>query len=163
MIRPAQPGDAHGIADVHVRTWRGAYGHVFPRQELDALSVDEREQRWRSWLAGDGADMLVAERDGRVIGFAGVGPSRDEDGLGELYAIYVLPEAWGTGAGPELMAAALDALRATGYAEATLWVLEDNPRGRHFYEKTGWALDGTTRRGVHLGTEVAEVRYRISL
>ena len=42
---------------------------------------------------------LVAEDEtGRIVGWSPSAPSRDADADGELWAIYVLPEAWGTGA-----------------------------------------------------------------
>jgi len=94
------------------------------------------------------------------VGFAWTGDSRDEPGKGELFAIYVVPEAWGSGAGSALMASALEALRS--YSSATLWVLEDNPRARRFYEREGWSLDGGRRDEEFLGVTVAEVRYRIT-
>jgi ribosomal protein S18 acetylase RimI-like enzyme len=36
------------------------------------------------------------------------------------------------------MHAAVEQLSADGYPEAVLWVLEDNPRARRFYEREGW-------------------------
>jgi ribosomal protein S18 acetylase RimI-like enzyme len=59
------------------------------------------------------------------------------------------------------MEAAKDLLRAS-YSDATLYVLEDNPRARRFYEREGWALDGVTKADEFLGMPVPEVRYRIS-
>ena len=106
--------------------------------------------------------MFVAEKDGAIVGFASCGESRDAPGEGELYAIYALPVAWGTGAGPALMAAALTALRAGGFETASLWVLDDNPRARRFYEREGWVPDGGRREEEFLGVPVGEVRYRIS-
>jgi GNAT superfamily N-acetyltransferase len=73
---------------------------------------------------------LVAEEDGEVIGFAHVGPS-DEEPIGEVYRLFVLPERWGTGVGRALMERALKQQRAAGFDEALLWVHEDNPRARH--------------------------------
>ena len=46
-VRPATLDDTRGIATVHVRGWQAAYGGILPRKFLDALSVDEREARWR--------------------------------------------------------------------------------------------------------------------
>ena len=60
------------------------------------------------------------------------------------------------------MASGLDDLRER-FREAVLWVLDDNLRARRFYEKHGWRLDGASKHDVHLGVEVAEIRYRISL
>ncbi len=161
MIRPATPEDAEGIARVHVRGWQRAYAHVFPADELAALSVEQRTQRWRSML-GRSHGTHVAESEGTVIGFVNAGPSHDDDGdgIGELHGIYVDPDHWDTGAGRELAATADDVLRAGGFTEATLWVLDDNPRARRFYEAGGWRPDGTTRIGNHLGVETHELRYR---
>jgi hypothetical protein len=46
------------------------------------------------------------------------------------------------------------------YASATLWVLEDNPRARAFYERAGWAADGDWKAEQRFGVRAAEVRYR---
>ncbi len=163
-VRPAAPEDAASIATVHVRTWQVAYAHVFPEAALGALSVEARSERWGSLLtdAGERERTLVAELDGDVVGFASTGPARDEPGAGELYAIYVLPEWWGAGAGPALMRGAHDALRTAGYESAVLWVLGDNPRARRFYEREGWVDDGSKVETV-LGTETEHVRYRLGL
>ena len=159
-IRSATPEDARAIAEVHVATWRGAYGHVFPPEVLDALDVGERERLWRESLADDDIAVYIADDGDRVVGFVSVGPSRDADGEGELYAIYVDPDAWGTGAGSALIAAGRRWL-AERYPAATLWVLEDNPRARRFYEREGWVA-GRRRIDEIRGVEVAEVQYRLS-
>jgi ribosomal protein S18 acetylase RimI-like enzyme len=124
-----------------------------------------REERWRRRLAEPEPRhvVLVAENNGSVVGFASCGESRDAPDEGELYSIYVLPEAWGSGAGPLLMAAALSALRENGFAAASLWVLEDNPRAQRFYEREGWARDGGRREEEFLGVMITEVGYRITL
>ena len=70
---------------------------------------------------------------------------------------------WGDGSGPALLAASLDALRASGFATASLWVLEDNPRARRFYEREGWAVDGGQRQEDVLGVTINEVGYLIAL
>jgi RimJ/RimL family protein N-acetyltransferase len=61
------------------------------------------------------------------------------------------------------MAAALAALRTSGFDSASLWVLEDNPRARRFYEREGWTWDGGRREEEFLGVPVSEVSYRIAL
>jgi len=158
-IRPASPDDALAIETTRVRGWRSAYRHVFPAAELDAMPIDP--ERWRSRLhvPPPGWTTVVCETGGRVVGFASVGPSRDEDELGELYAIYVDPDDWSTGAGRALMASAEAALAAE-HSAALLWVLEDNPRARDFYERAGWAPDGVRKAEERFGVRAAEVRYR---
>jgi len=119
---------------------------------------------WRQILADPQQTALVAEDDaGHIVGWCTVAPSRDADADGELWGIYVLADAWGSGAGTALMAAGIEALRDAGYCEAILWVLEDNPRARRFYEREGWVLDGLRKEDEFLGVPVTEVRYRRGL
>ena len=63
----------------------------------------------------------------------------------------------------ETSGALFDAMRAAGHRDAILWVLDDNPRARRFYEREGWTLDGGRKEQDHLGVRVAEVRYRLNL
>jgi GNAT superfamily N-acetyltransferase len=157
VIRPATAADAESVAEVHVETWQTAYRHVFPRERLEALTTERRAEFWRT------NPPIVAEVDGAIVGFVSVGASRDEGEDGELYAIYVHPRHWGTGLGRALIEAGEARLRELGHTEAVLWVLEDNPRARRFYETAGWSTDGTTRPIEIFGIEVPEIRYTKTL
>jgi ribosomal protein S18 acetylase RimI-like enzyme len=159
QIRPASPDDALAIETIRVRGWRSAYRHVFPAAELDAMPIDPERWRARLHVPPPGWTTVICEDGGDVVGFAATGPSRDEDDFGEVYAIYVDPDAWSAGAGRALMHAAEAAL-AADYRAALLWVLEDNPRARGFYERAGWAPDGVRKAEERFGVRAAEVRYR---
>jgi GNAT superfamily N-acetyltransferase len=139
--------------------------HVFGLQRLDTISEDDDAGRWERWLSDlpARAGTLVAVSDGEVVGFSSHGPSRDDPQVGELFTIYVLPEEWGAGVGRALMQETLVRLRSHGFGEAVLWVLEDNPRTRRFYELAGWHVDGGEVEQEWLGKQVREVRYRIDL
>ena len=160
-LRPATPADAREIAEVHVRTWQAAYAHIFPAEFLAELSVERRAQTWAWHATQTPEDLVVAEDAGKIVGFVSVGATEGEKRVGELYAIYVDPSYWGSGAGPALMEAAVVRLRAAGFEEAILWVLADNPRARAFYERHGWRVDGERREEIG-GVDVLEVRYRLS-
>ena len=170
-IRPATSDDAAAIADVHVRSWGATYRGVLPDEVLDGPDLPANRLRlWQRLLGPDrpaGSSTVVAEPPGGgVVGFAVTSPSRDEDAddrTAEVNSIYARPEAWGTGAGRELMAAALDGLRAAGFRAATLWVLDSNARARRFYERAGFAPDGAVKDDVMAGTPITEVRYRRTL
>ena len=154
-IRRASAGDAAGIAEVHVRTWQAAYEHAFGPERLARIDVDHWAARWARELAA-GATPFVADVAGRVVAFASLGG-------GELLALYALPEVWGSGAAAGLMRVCEAAFREEGREEATLWVLEDNPRARRFYEREGWELDGARKEEELLGVRVTEVRYTLRL
>ena len=165
IVRTATVEDAAAISRVRTLTWQSAYVHAFPRDRLDALPEAEATEWVERAIREPSPHMhtLVAERGGRVVGFAGLGAAREEEGTGELYAIYVLPECAGAGVGQALMRQTLRRFGGAGFREAVLWVLEDNPRTRRFYELGGWRADGGAKDEELLGTVVREVRYRIAL
>ena len=94
-----------------------------------------------------------------MIGFAVAAPSPDEPGTGELSALYVDPDRWSRGTGQALLRVAEDRLAET-FDESTLWVLEENDRGRRFYKRAGWEPDGAVRPFAHGGQAPSAVRYR---
>jgi ribosomal protein S18 acetylase RimI-like enzyme len=161
-VRRATVQDAATLGRVHVRAWQAAYRGQMPDDYLDGLRPEERAAGWARGLGRDRSHdpVLVAEQAGQVVGFAVVGPAEDPEGAGELYAINVDPDHWGTGAGRALLVAAQTELARLGYAEAVLWVLPGNARARRFYEVAGWATDGAERTIEVQGVVVPEVRYR---
>jgi GNAT superfamily N-acetyltransferase len=165
VVRDAVATDARSILEIRRRGWQEAYAHIFPADALAGMVVDPWVASWEDRIEAPAprAHTLVAERDGEVVGFAALGVEREDAGLGELYAIYVRPDAWGHGAGRALMSRTLELLRVDGFPEAILWVLEDNPRTRRFYELAGWHADGGVKEEDWLETHVREVRYRIDL
>src|SRR5687767_5447805 len=104
-VRPARLADAPAMGRVHVRAWQAAYRGQMPEAYLDGLRAEDRTAHWAGALRRDDlrGTILVAERDGEVIGFAVVGPAREPAGAGELYAINLDPAHWGTGAGRALL------------------------------------------------------------
>jgi len=162
-VRDAAPGDAPGIAEVHVAGWRAAYRGRLPDAFLDGLRPAQRLPMWTRLLAAPSRRgvILVAEAGGRIVGFASAGPTRDEDqpGAAELYAIYLLPARWGRGVGAALFTACSERLAARGFERLGLWVLDDNPRARRFYARMGLRPDGHEKQETLGGLIAIEVRY----
>ena len=92
---------------------------LLPQEYLDSLSVETRTMTWAkafSQLPDQTSTTLVGELDGQIVGFACVGPSRDDDtdtATGELWGLYVDPSHWGAGHGHTLHTEALDVPRAS--------------------------------------------------
>lgn len=169
-VRRVRLADARRIAEINVAGWRAAYRGLMPDEFLDSISIDARELAWRSRLEGNEADdepAWVAERDGKSIGYVVGGPPRDEDvvlpATAEIYAIYVHPAAWRSGAGRALLEAATAEWRRRGATELVLWVLEGNAGARAFYEAMGWQPDGSRKEFDMGGFSTLEVRYRLPL
>ena len=148
-LRDAQPFDAPVIARIYIESWNQGFGHLLGIREL----TPERIARWREDLTSDIMSWTVAEVDNVIVGFAGVGPSRDpvDLALGELDTIAVDPAHWREGVGRALMDAALDALRCA-WSQAILWTPANYDRGHAFYRATGWVPLGRARAS---GREVA--------
>lgn len=162
-IRPAAPADAGPIAVVHVASWREAYRGIVPDEYLDGLDADARADRWHDILTDleRGHAVWVAEEAAEVLGFAYLGPSRDEDAdrsTMEIYAIYLEPHAWGRGVARELMRTVLAAV--PDGAPVTLWALDANDRARHFYRRSGFSPDGVEKMEEFGGEHLKEIRYR---
>ncbi|MCF6522882.1 GNAT family N-acetyltransferase [Streptomyces sp. JJ36] len=180
--------DAAGVAAARVGGWRYAYAGIMPQAYLDALSVTADTERRRTMLRNGlpGARHLVSEDGGgAVTGWASYGPYRGkehgpethgdrggpaaagrgdpQDADGEVYALYVHPEAIGTGTGRALLTAVLEQAGALGCPGLRLWVVEGNARARRFYERAGFAPDGARQLFEVGGAPVPEVRYRRAL
>ena len=139
---------------------QAAWAHILPAATLADLSAPDR------WNPAVGADVLVAECRDQVAGFVCVRPSAGEDAtsdVAEIDAFYVHPSVWGAGVGLELLAAAESQIAAAGFKEATLWTEQRNDRALRFYRAGGWRVDGTERRRSYRGTDLLELRHRLTL
>jgi ribosomal protein S18 acetylase RimI-like enzyme len=167
-IRRAKASDAKAIAKVQMASWQAAYRGLLPDRLLGGLSAVGAERRWRRRLEDGTGQVLVCEREGRMAGFIAFGPGRDDDAVAEevaeIYALYLDPRDWRQGYGSALLGEALAALREQGYAEVTLWVLDNNQRGIGFYEASGFSCDGASKVETAVGgITLNEVRYRLSI
>lgn len=138
-VRAPRPDEAEALAELHLRTWEETYAGQFPPS---AWGPDARAQRIRMWTAfctdlQPGWRTAVAELDGAPIGIAHSGV--DDDGRRLLWILYLLAAHHGSGAGQALLDAVVDD------GPASLWVLEENPRARAFYERNGFRADGERR------------------
>jgi GNAT superfamily N-acetyltransferase len=172
-IRPATERDAAGIAKVYVDTWRSTYAAVLPHRVLLGMSYERETRQW-SWIIRNDAaaqSVIVAtEADHGVVGFASFGPARrshrpaagpfagEEDAkVGEVYALYVLPDFQERGIGRLLLAAAFAALVGKRCGCGFLWALRDN-HSRYFYERVGGKLVAERRERLW-GCMVDQVCY----
>lgn len=128
--------EIRGKAFVHWTCWHEVYAGVVSAAYLEKLTLEKCEQiafQWRD-------SILVAKDAGRVVGFAGYGSDRNVPNAGELFALYVLPEYWGTGVAKQLFNAVSEQL--SPFRTVGLWVLKENARAIRFYEKCGFSATG---------------------
>lgn len=155
-VRTAGPADAAALAELAAATFPLACP---PQTTAQAIAEYLRDmlsaERFGEYLVDEQRLILVAERDGLLVGYTllvfgdpadpAVGAAVGIRPTVELSKCYVRAETHGGGVAAELMAATLDAARARGAAGAWLGVNEHNARAIRFYEKSGFATVGRKR------------------
>lgn len=129
-LRAAQPEDAAALSALAFESkahW--GYGAEFMQACRDELTVKVADIL--------GRDVVVAEADGRVLGYGYLMP-REGGGI-EIWHLFVAPQAMGRGAGRRITDALIEQARAAG--EARLWV-EADPNALGFYQACGFRLVG---------------------
>ena len=162
-VRPATVDDAEAVETVRIATWKASYRGIVPDAYLDNLKVQSsRVDRMRAAIdRADAGARVVGVADSQVIGMGIAGAPEDDqvqEGVGEIYAVYVLPEWQGRGVGRALLERLTSALQALGFRSAILWTLRDRRPTRRFYEANGWQLDGA-EDSLDLRGPVHLVRY----
>lgn len=135
-LRMATEADVQAL----VRIWFDVWPTATP-QLKHPDPIERWQQRFQTEILPN-ETVLVAERDGRVVGFMAL---REQDAY--LHLLYVLPDAQGSGVGSlflnEAMKRCPEGLRLT--------TLEPNTHARRFYERHGWVagLHGQNARTGH--------------
>ena len=160
LIRAASPLDAAALARVQRESWRTTYAGILPLDVIASLAGRKSESVWMRRLAGpaEAQATFVAERAGRIVGFAHCGDARHKlEGLdAEVYALYVLQAEQRRGVGRSLVRACARHFVRHGQFGFYLWVLKAN-RARMFYEALGGeeVAEKTERLGLHSFSEIA--------
>ena len=159
-LRPTQDGDVPAMlalvaaCDETYRAWAPAGWEPPPPEAARWVSELGAPDRWT---------RVAVEPDGRVVGFVSWGTARDEGpleqplvGVAHVGALFVHPDRWRRGIGERLLGAAVEAMRAAGYAHAQLNTPDGSPAER-FYRALGWERDG--RDGFHRVVGLMTVGY----
>ena len=154
LIKPMETEDEiRGKAYVHWKSWQESYRGIVDDGYLARMTLAQTEEkafRWRD-------NILVAKDGGRFVGY---GPASGEEGVGEVFALYVLEEYQRRGIGYALMREALSLLK--GCRVVYLWAFKENAKAIRFYEHVGFRQDGTEKELV-LGSPVKGIRMTMEL
>lgn len=111
IVRAATADDADALAAIYGHHVRHGFG-TFEEEPPSPAEMDAR----RAAVAARGLPYLVAEEDGRVLGFAYAGPFRPRAAYRYTVedSVYIAPEAIGKGVGRTVLSAVLSACEAMG-------------------------------------------------
>ncbi len=159
-IRRAEPRDAEAVVAClsHPAVARGLL-------QLPYGSVEFWRKRITDMPQGAADIMLVAERDGTVVGNAGFTAATQQRRRHAVnMGLSVLPEAQGQGVGSTLMTALLD--YADNWAHILrieLSVFTDNAGAIALYQKFGFVHEGTSRAFALRDGQYADVHFMARL
>ncbi|HSG30236.1 MAG TPA: GNAT family N-acetyltransferase [Thermodesulfobacteriota bacterium] len=162
-IRLASPKDAKQIAQVHVVSWKEAYKNIMTEKTLSSITVAKQKKEWDTYLEDEHAQTLVAEKDGRIVGFVIFGDTWDEDledksdSSYEIYSIYVDPAEFGNGIGTELLT---EMKKHEKRNHIYVWVVVENKWGQ-FFLKHGFKQQKKTLKDFNFKGELFPIiRYK---
>ncbi len=150
-VRRARPDDAGDIAAIHNQgiEERSATFETEPR------SVKQVAAR----IAQPGQPVMVAERDGRVVGWASVSRENHrcaQEGVGE-YTIYVERDARGAGVGVPLLEGVVAEAAEVGYWKLIGRIFATNKSSLALARRCGFYDVGLHRRHGRIGGEWMDV------
>ncbi|WP_255192126.1 GNAT family N-acetyltransferase [Natronobeatus ordinarius] len=158
-IRPATEADREAIREVARAAWHDAY------DDLEAVTIDETVEEWYADDALEraidkpGTAVLVAERDGEVVGFTHGVVSEEE---GDVLRMYVHPDHQRQGVGAALHERLREDLADFNMRRMRAMDLASNEASREFYE--GLGFERTDEAEVELGgEEYTEAVYTLEL
>ena len=138
-VRPAVAADVPAITRIYNE------GIADRQATLETEPRDEAERA--AWLADRDPrhPVLVAERDGRVVGWGSLNLFNPRPAYRHVadFSVYVGREARGTGAGTALLAALVEAATALGYHKLVLAAFPFNAAGMRLYARMGFREVGT--------------------
>ena len=112
---------------------------------IDAVCFTDpwSETSFREALEGRGYTFVALEKDGRLIGYAGMLTVLD---TADITNVAVLPAFRRQGLAKELMTVLMTAAKDQGVACLQLEVRESNTAARTLYEFLGFTVDGKRKR-----------------
>jgi GNAT superfamily N-acetyltransferase len=135
-LREATAADAPVIAALHADSWQRNYRGAYPDAFLDHEVHEERALVWQDRLATPNGDRVtvLAEHDGRLVGFAHLVFDEDSTWGTLLDNLHVTHGLKRSGVGTTLLAdAARRVVRRDAKGLLYLWVLEQNRAAQAFY------------------------------
>jgi ribosomal protein S18 acetylase RimI-like enzyme len=161
IIRAAKRADFVRVAEMHYPVWRQSWAGIMIPAVLDVLGPASRwaAELYPKALSRRGWRMWIAESARRPLGVAIFGPDPTDPDHIEIDALYIAEESQRLGIGGMLLDKALSAQPS---GDVILWCAYQNTKGRRFYEKNNFQLDGRAYDYAPLpGVQVPHLGYRL--
>jgi GNAT superfamily N-acetyltransferase len=138
-FRSADADDVESIAALHADSWRRYYRGAYADSFLDGDVAADRRLVWSSrFAAPSNTETVLAERNGRLVGFVHVVFDADPRWGSLVDNLHVRHDQRRTGVGTHLLDRAARAVSRQASGSAMyLWVLQQNTAAQQFYHSCG--------------------------
>jgi ribosomal protein S18 acetylase RimI-like enzyme len=158
IIRAFSPEDIQDCAALHKASRRMSEQGVIYDSDLDRYDLDHFVQNWRDWSDNNETNILIAEKDDKIVGFSMFGRTRTRPDFdkgvvprfgAEIYALFVHPDFFRQGIGKALFYESCQQLSEQKLNGMILWAFKKNKRANAFYTSLGGEKIG--KQKVELG------------
>jgi len=133
IIRKIQPNDNLQIAEVI----RKVLIELAVPKEGTAYADPQLDKMFETYNVPSAA-YFVVDRNGKVLGGAGIGPLDKEPETCELQKMYFLPETRGLGLGEKMIRKCLQFAKESGYKKCYLETMPNMKAAQKLYKKLGF-------------------------
>jgi GNAT superfamily N-acetyltransferase len=140
QFRDATIDDIAAVAALHTASWRDAYSSIYDAAFLAGPVEQDRLDVWTGRFTHPDASQrtILAEEDGRLIGFVCLFGAKDAQWGSLVDNLHVRPGERSKGLGRQLLQLAAQwARQAHPSAGLYLWVYEANAAACRFYTRLG--------------------------
>lgn len=148
LLRNGTENDAQAVYDLFNLTHEQT-DFLLSYPDENSFNVEQEAEFLKKQTESEGAVEILAELDGRAVGFAGfsaVGTKFKTKRRAE-FGISVDKEYWGLGIGRALTEACIECAKRAGYAQMELDVVGENERAIALYKSFGFIEYGRNPRG----------------
>ena len=138
IIRQLPKEELTKVQSIAHRTWPSTFANILSPEQIDYMLNWMYDLKMLESQLEKGHTFLLAEEDGKELGFAGFELNYAEGPKAKLHKIYLLPEAQGKGAGKALILEVADRARKANQKSLLLNVNKYNQRAIDFYLRMGF-------------------------
>lgn len=137
-IRPLAKEELPKVQSIAHRTWPSTFANILSPEQIEYMLNWMYSLEMLESQVDNRHIFLLAEEEGKELGFAGFELNYSEGPKAKLHKIYLLPEAQGKGAGKALILEVADRARKAGQKSLLLNVNKYNQKAIDFYSRIGF-------------------------
>lgn len=158
--------DCDEIVSFTKMCWQESYKDILDQAVLDNFPEHSFLEGRTFILSQENCSCVkILDEGGRIIGFSDAGKSwqsEEKDLEGEVFSIYIASNHQKKGLGQLLFYFQKDFLISNGFKTMIIWTLENNVKGRSFYEKMNGQYVKSQLKNI-FGKEYISVMYQWEL